>query len=222
MDFVEVIDQSGKMVFKGFTPMAGEGFGFIVQLESGERVHISVDVDGVAASFRKGEQIKYGGIDWEEIAWEPAPRQKKENIRELVEGEKVRVYRNLRAGRKSKKKIYSVVGSDGRVIAHVEKIMLRDAKFIVRPAGREKVRRTGVKNVHAFVVGKYYRRGLGRDPSLDFHINVVYDPKVDEGFMVSDRRHQIHGAAYVAINQNGISAAYIQLEKGSLDAAVTG
>ena len=53
---------------------------------------------------------------------------------------RVQVYYNIRRGD------YSVRQS-GRVIDHVESIILRDVRFNVAPAGRDKVRETGVKNV---------------------------------------------------------------------------
>jgi len=59
---------------------------------------------------------------------------------------RVQVYYNIRRGD------YSVRQS-GRVIDHVDSIILRDARFNVAPAGRDKVRATGVKNVHATVTG---------------------------------------------------------------------
>ena len=59
---------------------------------------------------------------------------------------RVQVYWNLHRGD------YSVRQS-GRVIDHVDSIILRDVRFNVAPAGRDKVRATGVKNVHATVTG---------------------------------------------------------------------
>ena len=59
---------------------------------------------------------------------------------------RVQVYYNLH------KHCYSIRQS-GRVIGHTDSIVLRDAKFNVAPAGRDKVRATGVKNVHATVSG---------------------------------------------------------------------
>ena len=41
----------------------------------------------------------------------------------------------------------------GKVISHRDFLVVLDATFVVRPAGHAKVLRTGVKNVHAFVVG---------------------------------------------------------------------
>ena len=65
------------------------------------------------------------------------------------EGTRVRVYWNLH------KHCYSFQSTDtGRVIAHNNVCLLKDAKLIVRKAGNEKVRREGKKNVHAFAVGR--------------------------------------------------------------------
>jgi len=41
----------------------------------------------------------------------------------------------------------------GRVILHASNVLLKDVSFVVQKAGREKVLRTGQKNVHAFVRG---------------------------------------------------------------------
>ena len=59
---------------------------------------------------------------------------------------RVQVYWNLH------RQCYSVRQS-GRVIAHTDQILLNDVRFNVAPAGRDKVRATGVKNVHATVSG---------------------------------------------------------------------
>ena len=59
---------------------------------------------------------------------------------------RVQVYYNIRRGD------YSVRRS-GRVIDHVDSIALTDVRFNVAAAGRDKVRATGVKNVHATVSG---------------------------------------------------------------------
>jgi len=56
------------------------------------------------------------------------------------------VYYNLH------KKCYSV-REQGLVADHVDSIVLKDCRFNVAPAGQAKVRRTGVKNVHATVSG---------------------------------------------------------------------
>lgn len=56
------------------------------------------------------------------------------------------VYRNLRTDTWS-------LREGGRVVDHPEVVCLTDVRFVVQPAGRERVRREGRKNVHAFVRG---------------------------------------------------------------------
>lgn len=56
----------------------------------------------------------------------------------------VEIYFNLH------KKVYSV-RHKGKVIEHATAVTVMDPKFVVQPAGRAKVLRDKVKNVHAFV-----------------------------------------------------------------------
>ena len=72
----------------------------------------------------------------------------------LINGEKLRVYRNLHTLN------YSCQGKDlgdkgWRVKAHRNRLLLHDATFKVSEAGRERVLREKKKNVHAFIVGEY-------------------------------------------------------------------
>ena len=64
--------------------------------------------------------------------------------------ERVKVYRNLHSKGGT---LYSVMNSKGRVIGHVESILLENVKFHVREGGRQRVLREKRKNVHAFVIG---------------------------------------------------------------------
>ena len=88
---------------------------------------------------------------------------------------RVQVYYNIRRGD------YSVRQS-GRVIDHVDSIALSDVRFNVAPAGRDKVRATGVKNVHATVTGY-----------------IVDNPYRDGDFLYTNVRHSID-VDYVAYN----------------------
>jgi hypothetical protein len=61
---------------------------------------------------------------------------------------KVKVYRNLH------KDLFSIVSvKTGKVIGHANVVELKYGSFRVQPAGREKVRETKQKNVHAYVQG---------------------------------------------------------------------
>lgn len=64
---------------------------------------------------------------------------------------RVEIYFNLHTG------LWSIRALDGwrkgRLIGHASKVLVSDAKFVVQPAGRDKVRREKRKHVHAFVRG---------------------------------------------------------------------
>ncbi len=65
-----------------------------------------------------------------------------------VLGERVRVFRNLHT------ETWSVESATtGRIIAHPDTVLLEDVRLVSRDAGREKVRRTGKKGVHAVASG---------------------------------------------------------------------
>ena len=61
---------------------------------------------------------------------------------------RVEVYRNLRTGTWSERRL-----NTGRVERHPLWVTMSNVTFAVQPAGRDKVRREGRKNVHAFVRG---------------------------------------------------------------------
>mgnify|MGYP000321242765 FL=1 len=82
----------------------------------------------------------------------------------LEHGDRVEVYRNLHNNTFSVRLLrprlgrgdYSRWKLKGKVIKHLENWMtlnLQNVKFAVQPAGRDKVRSEGRKNVHAFVRG---------------------------------------------------------------------
>lgn len=66
--------------------------------------------------------------------------------------ERVRVYRNLRTGTLSLQR--KVEGKGWRVDSHPHGVYLRDVRFRVSKAGRDRTLRTGQRNVHAFVEGE--------------------------------------------------------------------
>jgi len=59
------------------------------------------------------------------------------------------VFRNLHH-----KGVVWSVQSEGKTISHNEHILVKDAKFVVQPAGRERVRATKKKTVHAGIRGE--------------------------------------------------------------------
>lgn len=90
---------------------------------------------------------------------------------------KVKVYWNLH------KKCFSVQHK-GKVIEYTDHIILVNAEFKVSQAGRARVLREQRKNVHAFVVGEYYREPTSY---LIFcsYTKVSYDPYKNDSFVDS-------------------------------------
>ena len=110
---------------------------------------------------------------------------------------RVQVYYNIRRGD------YSVRQS-GRVIDHVDSIVLSDVRFNVAPAGRDKVRATGVKNVHATVTGYLH---TGQHPcQIGDHDYVAYNPfKYDQFVKITSNGYDgfyadpVHNADYAVL-----------------------
>ena len=112
----------------------------------------------------------------------------------------VEVYFNLH------KKLFSVRSRmTGKVIAHVDKVSLCDPKFVVRKSGRDRVRREGKKNVHAFVKGKLLNPT--EDTLLEALVKaltegkaVTYNPYKYESFVYADTEQPIDNADYAVLS----------------------
>ena len=116
---------------------------------------------------------------------------------------RVQVYYNIRRGD------YSVRQS-GRVIDHVDTIVLRDVRFNVAPAGGDKVRATGGKNVHATVTG-FINAALHDYLLIDCgdHDHIAYNPfKYDQFVKITSDGYDgfftehVHSANWVALMPN--------------------
>jgi len=97
----------------------------------------------------------------------------------------------------------------GRVIDHIDHVILKNVKFTVREAGRQKVLNEKKKNVHSFAVGELVSRvGLDRGPVVE----VTYNPYKYSTFVVKDTEEPIEQAEYavlrIGINNNPIIGAY--------------
>lgn len=112
---------------------------------------------------------------------------------------KVEVYRNLHAD------LWSV-RQDNLVVLHTNRILLKDVKFYVQPAGNAKVRRTGRKNVHAYVKGFLADRNeleeihsaLDHDDNAVFEYSVItYNPKLHREFIYRDSHEPIDHADFL-------------------------
>ena len=88
----------------------------------------------------------------------------------------VRVYWNLH---KKKFSVQARYGYDWYVVAHISELTLKNVTFKVSQAGRNRVLRTGVKNVHAYVIGALY-------PFADTEKwrQVTYSPRSYDSFVM--------------------------------------
>ena len=100
----------------------------------------------------------------------------------------VKVYRNLH------KDCYSVQQA-GLVVCHTDRLVLKNVTFTVRERGRDKVRETRKKNVHAFINGEVM------DP-LDCIVvgegwdSVTYNPYAHDTFVTSNTEEEVNHANY--------------------------
>ena len=100
----------------------------------------------------------------------------------LNHGDRIEVYRNLHNDTFS-------IRRNGKVVKHLanwQTIFLKDVKFAVQPAGREKVRREGKKNVHAFIRGTYLAPSTFPHTTSEFKDKctewVTYNPYQNDHF----------------------------------------
>ena len=108
---------------------------------------------------------------------------------------KIEVYRNLH------KNCWSVRNTKtGKVIDHVPYICIKDAKLVVRPAGRAKVLLEKRKNVHAFIRGT---AALSLELEQPTNKQISYNPYKNESFIVTDTGAAIKGAKTVFLDANG-------------------
>ena len=117
-----------------------------------------------------------------------------------------RIYWNLH------KKCYSVQRKvDGRwkVCMHADELYLDNVTFFVSPTGRERVRREGRKNVHAFILAEHVTvPDEFNEPEHD--VEITYNPYVHTEFTVKltgdDCFDPLHPKwAYAAhLNTNGL------------------
>lgn len=112
---------------------------------------------------------------------------------------KVFVYFNLH------KKVWSVKAlsgpNKGRVVAHLDRLVLDDCAFKVSEAGRQRVLREKRKNVHAGVVGTL------TDDQADFAgVAVTYNPYKYNSFVTRNDEQPIHKARIVVLNGRSVSA----------------
>jgi hypothetical protein len=119
--------------------------------------------------------------------------------------DQVEVYFNVR------RRLFSV-RQNGKVVGHTQRIMLENAHFVVREAGRQRVLATGCKNVHAWVRGTPLAwtnldtgqglRPLGMFSHMETNLRqVIYNPrKYDSFVLVDDRTRKVEWADRVLLD----------------------
>lgn len=116
-------------------------------------------------------------------------------------GQKVQVYRNLRRGDWS-------VRANGKVIAHLDTIILADVTFTVRESARQRVLRDRERSVHAWA------NGIVADVSLAYPglierfpaAPITYNPYRCGSFTANGA--PVQGADFVEFSPCGKAAAY--------------
>ncbi len=121
-------------------------------------------------------------------------------------GRVVEVYYNTHRGRLSVRD-----AKTKKVFAHTAMVALEEVTFTVQPAGRERVRRTNRKNVHAWVRGRIIPnwKALGHDSWEDWlHSEnswkprgpaITYNPYKYDSFVIRDTEKPICGAHCVIV-----------------------
>lgn len=104
------------------------------------------------------------------------------------------VYRNLHTGTWSVRDL-----GVGRVVDHPRNVIIKDALFVVRPAGREKVRTEKKKNVHAFIKGYVLSTTF---ESFDYTTwrKATYNPYENDTFVDVETGDPVHQAALVSLS----------------------
>ena len=118
---------------------------------------------------------------------------------------KVDIYKNLH------KDCYSIRSrTTGRVIEHTDSAYIRDAKFVVQPAGRKKVLEERRKNVHAFVRGTLVTENQVLDVKDGFFLItpylVKYNPYQADHFFYDNPDNRIDEADLVVLDSEGVTA----------------
>jgi len=119
----------------------------------------------------------------------------------LEQGQKVFVYRNLHTGTWSVKD-----KKTNRVIKHTDTVFLRDVDFKVSKKGNERVRKQKSKNVHAGVQGFVDDIGahLLLIHSLEDFTEVTYNPYKYKSFVIKNTEQPVYEAQIVLMVENRV------------------
>lgn len=119
----------------------------------------------------------------------------------MLENSLVMCHLNLHKTKDADHKVYSVLSfRTRRVIGYTSDIHLEDAEFRVSDAGRDRARRQGTRNVHAFVVGYPVQQV---NLPLDWQ-EVTYRPFSGDKFFNPHTEEVLDSAPLVWLNEFGV------------------
>ena len=124
-----------------------------------------------------------------------------DSLLQLIDEKKsVQVYKNLHKGCWS-------VRQAGKVVAHLDYICLENCNFHVGKSGRDRVRKDGVKNVHAYVTGFVPNSGEATFMREDFLEDrgwrwqeVTYCPYQHDSFISLETGEPVHVSPMVDLD----------------------
>ena len=122
----------------------------------------------------------------------------KNRMDDLEFGAPVEVYRNV-----NKKGVVYSIRQFGYVVAHATEVILLNAEFIVKESGRKRVKKTGRKNVHAWVRGDIVK-AMVKPEKGRLRAKVTYNPKKNDTFVTKGDKLIIKTAPLVILNQEGV------------------
>lgn len=114
---------------------------------------------------------------------------------ELLVGKKVKTYYDVN------RHMFSVTYS-GIVVLKADYVRLKNVTFLVSEKGKERVRKEGQKNVHAYVTGTltdYCKNPCEVIPEPETGIVITYNPKRDEFFNIRETGKLIYNADEVEL-----------------------
>lgn len=111
--------------------------------------------------------------------------------------QRVEVYRNLRHNCLS-------IRRQGIVLGHAQAVQLQNVRFVVQPAGRQKVLRERQKNVHAFARGKLLGATNDLPEGLNRLVRVSYNPFKHSSFYRVTDELPVTSAEAVWVTTTGI------------------
>lgn len=111
----------------------------------------------------------------------------------------VQIYKNLHLTRAAKTPVYSVRDKKTRkVIRWVSEICLKNCKFKVSEAGRQRVLKTKSKNVHSVIEGEICKSNffVGR--------KIYYNPYKTDQFTDLTTGEKVYNCKFARINEGGV------------------